>query len=94
MSDRKLDIYLYRCSGGKWAISREIAGQWIYLVQGNSVDDPQHVDMILMALGIPTTTRNHNRYFPYRPRKKRRCPTLKLLERFARLGTVRHEAGV
>jgi hypothetical protein len=47
-----------------------------------------------MALGIEPNMRNKNRYFPYRMRKRRRCPTLRLLELFARLGAIGHEHGV
>ena len=76
--------YLPPVRGGRWAISRQIDGRWIYLIQNTSVDDPTDPALVLWSLGIPLRLKNFCRYFP--SRRKGRCPTLEVLELFAKLG--------
>ncbi len=86
--------YLPFCQGGRWAISREISGVWVYLIQDTPPDNPVHVEQVLRALGFEPTPENINRYFPQGKCTENRCPTLELLELFAHLANTRHEHGV
>ena len=76
--------YMPRVTGGRWALSRQIGAQWVCLIQDTTVDNLTDVALVLWALGIPLRRRNFRRYFP--ARRKGRCPTLALLELFAKLG--------
>ncbi|OGG72738.1 hypothetical protein A3A38_03700 [Candidatus Kaiserbacteria bacterium RIFCSPLOWO2_01_FULL_53_17] len=81
--------YLPRQKGGRWAISREIGGRWLALIQDTPVDDPADAALVLWELGIELRLKNIRRYFP--ARRKGRCPTLELLELFAKLGSEKKE---
>lgn len=91
MIDRR---YLPPCPGGRWAVSSVINGVRLDLIQDSPLDDHAHVVIILQALGIEASGRNINRFFPNGKIDGRRRPTLRLLERFARLTPVRQEHGV
>lgn len=88
------EVYLPHCSEGRWAIGREVSGEWIALIQNSPVDDESEVVKVLSALNIELTYENMVRYFPFRRPGNNRCPTLELLELFARLATLRTERGV
>jgi len=86
--------YLPPCSGGRWAISRKIADRWLALIERTPVDEPGDMDTVLTSLGIVPTIGNLDRHFP-KDEHERRCPTLELLELFAKLGRgKRKECGV
>lgn len=80
--------YLPPTPGGRWAISREIDGRWVPLIQDTSLFHPNNALIVLSALQIPPTEEYLDLYFPILG-KKGRCPTLDLLELFSELGTKR-----
>lgn len=83
--------------GGRWAISRTIADKEVYLIQNSYMDDPDDIPVILQAVGLAMSPENLNRYFPLL-KGQGRCPTLELLELFAKIGgrkrSERDEIGV
>lgn len=85
-------FYLERDSGGYWALGREVNGRMIHLIEGRPTDDPADPFDVLRALGMATSVANIDHYFP--PGKGGRCPTLDLLELFARLDRIKKEYGV
>lgn len=88
------ETYLPSVRGGRWAISREVDGEWIALVQDGSLTDPSDAARALRAKGLPVTPRNLETYFPSLPFRGRR-PTLEFLEIFSRVGNkIRKEVGV
>ncbi len=88
------EMYLPFVRGGRWAISREIGGRWIALVQDSYLDDPHDAVRALEAVGLRATAQNLDTYFPIIGARGR-CPTLEFLERFSRLGTaIKKEVGV
>lgn len=76
--------YLPKTQGGKWAISREVFGTYVHLVEHSYLDDESKIEHILLALKIPPTSSAINYYFPENGNGKR-CPTTELMERFALL---------
>lgn len=83
--------YLPPIVGGRWAISREIHGRWITLIENTPVDDENDILSVLEVLKIVSTLKNIEQYFPFRSRvfPNRECgrsPTLELLELFSRIG--------
>lgn len=76
------ELYLPPFAGGRWAISRVIAGKTIYLVQNSSMDEVEDIVVIFRTLDIACTKENRDRFFPVRGRSGP-CPTLELLERFS-----------
>lgn len=86
------DIYLPYKSGARWAISRLVSGQNIYLIQDSYMDNEEDIFAVLQVLGIVSDTENLNLYFPIR-KGKGRCPTLELLELFSRIGDSTRSKG-
>jgi|GEM_PF-4870775 len=78
--------YLPPTNGGRWAISREIEGQWIALVEDTQLFHPSDASTVLVALAIEPTDENLDHHFPIRG-ERGRCPTLDLLELFSEIGT-------
>lgn len=79
-------LYLSRDKGdGRWALSREIEGHSIALIEDTKLFHQNDALTVLAALQIPPTDENLDFYFPIR-RKKGRCPTIELLDLFAQLG--------
>jgi len=78
--------YLPPTNGGRWAISREIEGQWVALIENTPLFYPSDALTVLVALAIEPTDANLNHYFPIHG-ERGRCPTLDLLELFSHLGT-------
>ena len=86
--------YLPPIKGGRWSIGRRCGEKFFMLVQNTRLDNPSEAVEVLRALGIAPTLNNLNRYFPVRG-KQGRCPTLALLEIFARFGQeIKKEHGV
>ena len=71
--------YFTPVKGAKWITRVHAEGVWRGLYQDHPLDCPGDADVILRALGIPTTIYNIARYFPD-TRRGRRCPTLELFE--------------
>ena len=76
--------YLPPVSGARWAISRYINNKLVCLIERSPVDDEAHIALIFGVLAIPPTPENEQWYFP-KNRSGQRCPTLDLLELFAKL---------
>lgn len=84
--------YLAPFSGGRWAVSREVEGRWIHLVENAPLEHQEDAQAILRALEI--TPADIDTYFPLRGNIGR-CPTLDLLELFSRIGEkIKAEVGV
>jgi hypothetical protein len=76
--------YFEPTNGGRWTASRLIDGRWVALIQDTRIFNPQDAVTVLSALKISLTLKNLDQYFPSLG-SKGRCPTLELLELFARL---------
>ena len=88
------ETYLPYVRGGRWAISRYLAGRWVSLIQDSYLDEPGDAKRALWAVGIQSTDANLDEYFPVLG-SRGRCPTLEFLELFSRLGSgVKKEVGV
>ncbi len=88
--------YLPLVQGGRWAIGREIGGRRLYLIQDTPVGFLGDAAFVLAILRINPIEKNLDRYFPHQGARGR-CPTLELMERFARLDArvkVKDEVGV
>ena len=66
-------------AGERFAISREIRGKRISLVQDSYMDNDGDIEELLNELRISMTPQNLDCYFPYVLGK--RCPTLELMEK-------------
>jgi hypothetical protein len=75
-------LYLQPMQGGRWAISRTIAGKRVYLVQNTKVECLEDIRIIFHVLDIEHTSENIARYFPKRDEEDH-APTLELLELFS-----------
>lgn len=84
--------YLPPIDGGRWALSRTIAGKHIYLIQNTYMDDVGDIAIILFALNIACTKENTERFFPIRGCNGP-CPTLELLELFSVIDRAPRNAG-
>jgi hypothetical protein len=83
--------YLMPTRGGRWAISREVHGRWLALIESTPVDDAEHPAAVLSALGVVPSGGSLDRYFP--DQGGGRAPTLELLGMFVQLGvTMRQNA--
>ena len=71
--------YLFPMPSLRWAISRQINGRWIALVQDSYLDNPADAEEVLRGLDILATRENLDQYFPKR-KGQGRCPTLDLIE--------------
>lgn len=90
MSER----YLMPVAGGLWALSREVHGRWLSLVQDSYLDHPDDATDAMRACGIEITSKTIDEFFPYRTGWGR-CPTLEFLEIFSTLGkAIKKEYGV
>ena len=78
--------YLPPTNGGRWAISRDIEGCSVALIENTSLFNPTNALTVFSALEIPPTGEHLDLYFPIRG-KKGRCPTLDVLELFSEIGT-------
>jgi hypothetical protein len=78
--------YLPPVNGGRWAISREVEGQWVALIENTPPFYPSDILTVLVVLAIEPTQENLDYYFPIRG-ERGRCPTLDLLELFSELGS-------
>ena len=88
------ETYLPFVNGGRWAISREVNGVWLALVQDSHLDHPDDAIAAMHAVGLPTTSGNMDEFFPY-AEGQGRCPTIEFLEIFSRLGkSIKKEYGV
>lgn len=92
------EVYLMPIAGARWAISREIEGRWISLIQDTPLENKRDALVVLRALGIPASRAASIQYFPLR--RGRRCPTHALLEMCNTLDPTnpvhkkKHECGV
>lgn len=77
--------YLPPVNVGRWAISCEVGGCWVALIENTQLFYPSDALTVLSALAIEPTPENLNHYFPILG-KRGRCPTLDLLELFSELG--------
>ena len=88
------ETYLPYVNGGRWAISRNIGGRVVALVQDSYLHSEVDAKIALWALGMSAHVPNLDTYFPYQG-SGGRCPTLEFLELFSRLGSgVKTEVGV
>jgi hypothetical protein len=76
-------LYLPPFKGGRWSIGRRVGNNTVCLIQDSYMDDPEDVYRVLQACDISPTAGNIDFYFPVRWGKGR-CPTLAILEKFAR----------
>lgn len=67
---------------GRWAISRQIAGRWITLVERAPVYNEADITFVLEAFGILGTEAMRDRFCPHSYGAKC-CPTLELRRLFA-----------
>ena len=81
--------YLPPVNGGRWAISREVGGCWVALIENTQLFYPNDALTVLSVLAIEPTQENLDHYFPIRAMRGEsgRCPTLDLLELFSELGS-------
>ena len=89
-------LYLPPVTGGRWAISRPVAGENVYLIENTYMDNEDDIPIILQILGIENTVENIELYFPLQG--ECRCPTLAFLELFSTINRVakinQYEVGV
>lgn len=70
--------YFKKTEGAYWAISRNIQGRWVHLIQECKLKDEKDALIVLHALQIDPTENALNEYFP-RNAFGERCPTFELL---------------
>ena len=84
--------YLPPVNGGRWAISRDVGGCSVALIERTPLFHLNDALTVLSALAIEPTEENLDYYFPI-PGESGRCPTLDLLELFSEIGTKAKDDG-